>query len=496
MKCRGFSLAEILITLVILGFVGALGVPMIGQQKLKKPMTPETQHGTVECYYGDDGRVHMYTSNNTDNKKGRDRVVEGDSCEFTAPTANAYVIQAIGAGGDSGVGLKPTHHIISIPEGGNISTGSPFSTDLAKAPDWVREKWPGIGVTYSLSSPTGSNGRTYCEQFTQTEGHCKKDCAFMDPKDGCTSDCQYQVCANGGQAGHGGNYTVNTTLYTDSVVSCVGSSSSASLSVNGGSITLTPSGSGSDGYFKGESIKNTRYPVNGGNGSPFGVSINGLSATPAGTFSGSGSAGSCGSSPSSVPYRGATPGIQATYSLSADAGTFTSKIFEKLPASNFKLTPAGKIAGTPDASLVEMDDGTGMVKVMEAKSGDNITSLSSGEFSMHAEDLPFPKVLYPYEFNSRIPEISIAPKGYRSELVQRMKKGKHPGASGRGAYPVVTNISGSFPIYIGDLSHPVGSITFKPLKGKNVKCLENKANPVDGACQGLTGNPGAVIVSW
>ena len=77
-----------------------------------------------------------------------------------------------------------------------------------------------------------------------------------------------------------------------------------------------------------------------------------------------------------------------------------------------------------------------------------------------------------------------------------MKKGKHPGASGRGAYPVVTNISGSFPIYIGDLSHPVGSITFKPLKGKNVKCLENKANPVDGACQGLTGNPGAVIVSW
>ena len=233
MKCRGFSLAEILITLVILGFVGALGVPMIGQQKLKKPMTPKTQHGTVECYYGDDGRVHMYTSNNTDNKKGRDRVVEGDSCEFTAPTANAYVIQAIGAGGDSGVGLKPTHHIISIPEGGNISTGSPFSTDLAKAPDWVREKWPGIGVTYSLSSPTGSNGRTYCEQFTKTEG----------------------------QAGHGGNYTVNTTLYTDSVVSCVGSSSSASLSVNGGSITLTPSGSGSDGYFKGESIK--KYQISG-----------------------------------------------------------------------------------------------------------------------------------------------------------------------------------------------------------------------------------------
>lgn len=496
MKCRGFSLAEILITLVILGFVGALGVPMIGQQKLKKPMTPETQHGTVECYYGDDGRVHMYTSNNTDNKKGRDRVVEGDSCEFTAPTANAYVIQAIGAGGDSGVGLKPTHNIISIPEGGNISTGSPFSTDLAKAPDWVREKWPGIGVTYSLSSPTGSNGSDESEKFIYSSDSCMNACKYMDPKDGCNSSCFYTVTAYGGKAGLGGKYSVNTTLNNGDSVICSGSGSSANLSINGNSISLTSSGSGSDGYFATDPVKNAKYAVNGNNGSPFSVSINGLSATPAGTFSGSGSAGSCTSSPSSIPYRGATPGIHATYSLSADAGTFTSKIFEKLPASNFKLTPAGKIAGTPDASLVEMDDGTGMVKVMEAKSGDNITSLSSGEFSMHAEDLPFPKVLYPYEFNSRIPEISIAPKGYRSELVQRMKKGKHPGASGRGAYPVVTNISGTFPIYIGDLSNPVGSITFKPLKGKDVKCLGNKADPVDGACQGLTGNPGAVIVSW
>ncbi len=496
MKCRGFSLAEILITLVILGFVGALGVPMIGQQKLKKPMTPETQHGTIECYYGDDGRVHMYTSNNTDNKKGRDTVVAGNSCEFTAPTANAYVIQAIGAGGDSGVGLKPKHKIISIPEDGSISTGSPFSTDLAKAPNWVREKWPGIGVTYTLTSPTGSRGDDESEKFIYSSDACMNACKYMDPDDGCDSSCFYTVTAYGGKAGDGGKYTVNATLNVGDNVTCSASSSSANLNINGGSISLTSSGSGADGYFATDPVKNAKYAVNGSPGSKFGVSINGLSASPAGTFSGDGSSGNCSSSPSHIPYRVATPGINASYSLAAESGSYASKIFEKLPASNFKLTPAGKIPGTPESSTVEMDDGTGMVKVMEAKSGGDITSLSSSDFSMHAEDMPFPAILYPYEFNSRKPEISIAPKGYRSELVQRMKKGKHPGASGRGAYPIVTDISGTYPIYIGDLSNPIGSITFKPLKGKDVKCLENKAIPIDGACQGLAGNPGAVIVSW
>ena len=33
-RAGGFTLSEILITLVIIGFIGALGVPMLGQNKL------------------------------------------------------------------------------------------------------------------------------------------------------------------------------------------------------------------------------------------------------------------------------------------------------------------------------------------------------------------------------------------------------------------------------------------------------------------------------
>lgn len=46
----GFTLSEILITLVIIGFIGALGVPMLGSQKLKKPLEVKARHGAMECF--------------------------------------------------------------------------------------------------------------------------------------------------------------------------------------------------------------------------------------------------------------------------------------------------------------------------------------------------------------------------------------------------------------------------------------------------------------
>ena len=74
MKYKGFSLAEILITLVILGFVGALGVPIIGQQKLKKPNI-FAKHGLFECYYDVDGQLKQHFVNNTDHKRDEYKVV-------------------------------------------------------------------------------------------------------------------------------------------------------------------------------------------------------------------------------------------------------------------------------------------------------------------------------------------------------------------------------------------------------------------------------------
>ena len=65
----GFTLSEILITLVIIGFIGALGVPMLGSQKLKKPMEIKSRHGTMECFWEND-RLMQFQANNTENKDG------------------------------------------------------------------------------------------------------------------------------------------------------------------------------------------------------------------------------------------------------------------------------------------------------------------------------------------------------------------------------------------------------------------------------------------
>ena len=54
----GFTLSEILITLVIIGFIGALGVPMLGAKKVNKH-DYKAPHGTMECFWEND-RLMQY----------------------------------------------------------------------------------------------------------------------------------------------------------------------------------------------------------------------------------------------------------------------------------------------------------------------------------------------------------------------------------------------------------------------------------------------------
>ena len=95
-KAGGFTLAEILITLVIIGFVGALGIPMLGQTKLKKPVEIKAAHGTIECFWRS-GHLYQWEADNRNNKNGILKEVN-DACYFSAPTANFFVVQAVGAG--------------------------------------------------------------------------------------------------------------------------------------------------------------------------------------------------------------------------------------------------------------------------------------------------------------------------------------------------------------------------------------------------------------
>ena len=79
----GFTLSEILITLVIIGFIGALGVPMLGSQKLKKPMEIKSRHGTMECFWEND-RLMQFQANNTENKDGELKDVTDEGASYVS----------------------------------------------------------------------------------------------------------------------------------------------------------------------------------------------------------------------------------------------------------------------------------------------------------------------------------------------------------------------------------------------------------------------------
>lgn len=112
-KAGGFTLAEILITLVIIGFVGALGIPMLGQTKLKKPVEIKAAHGTIECFWRS-GHLYQWEADNRNNKNGILKEVN-DACYFSAPTANFFVVQAVGAGAG---GYELHEEVEDFTEGG------------------------------------------------------------------------------------------------------------------------------------------------------------------------------------------------------------------------------------------------------------------------------------------------------------------------------------------------------------------------------------------
>lgn len=97
-KKPGFTIAELLISMLIVMLIAAAMVPVIGPKKLKRPFYKQ-YHGVAECYYKEgDSKIQYYSADN----KGfvETRREQGEYCEFDVPKADRYDIYAIGAGSD------------------------------------------------------------------------------------------------------------------------------------------------------------------------------------------------------------------------------------------------------------------------------------------------------------------------------------------------------------------------------------------------------------
>ena len=543
-KQNGFTLSEILITLVILGFIGALGVPMLAPQKVKKPVEIKTMHGTMECFW-QDNRLMQFTSNNTDNTAGelKDVTSEG-ACYFSAPSANMFLLQAIGAGGGGAVGLSgiPTYVNDKKEVSGSIPTGTDFLaaiSDTEKVPNWVREEWSklpwktdkSLWVKYTLESPLGSSGAGDCRPVRidvdrdNNYNDCSMSCAVHI--EDCPPNCIKKYPANGGNSGNGAKFFVRSPLeyYVDGIkdnVSFVTSAEETTLRIGEKYLTLKPSGNGGNGKV---TINYLDIKTeNGQNGKDFDVNSSdffslsnmdiiskqrltnyqkggiGCQSPNKGAVSGNIKL----ESPKSINYYTEALAIRAKFGLAGISGQNETKILEKLPVgTELKLVPAknnkegaacrdGYSANCSDVYI--QDKGTGEWKIFTAaKSGSDSTGGWSERIAIDKNDLPFPKAYYPDGFLSKSPEITLSSsKGYTSYLAMN---NIIPGRSGEGAHPIVTHVTGNAVHRI--YNRVVGTEALQPISSSDVTCFDGSSSTTGYCGSGNTkGAAGAVIVSW
>ena len=199
----GFTIAELLITMLISAIIAAAMVPIIGLKKVKFPRN-RFNHGIAECYYvptawnddtGDptDWELVFYTADNRrqGGNAGAGGAVNNDHCTFQPPSAEYYEIIVIGAGTD-GNQTQPNLPLDGVRPGGNlppqpISTGSGFQASLNDAQlrlgdgevryvgDQLRDimtAWNAsatrrheLFARYILEAPSGGSGRNTCNQI-------------------------------------------------------------------------------------------------------------------------------------------------------------------------------------------------------------------------------------------------------------------------------------------------------------------------------------------
>lgn len=541
-KAGGFTLAEILITLVIIGFVGALGIPMLGQTKLKKPVEIKAAHGTVECFWSG-GHLYQWEANNRENKNGELKEVT-DACYFSAPSANFFVIQTIGAGGAGAVGIgynanKPWYTNATVNVSGNISVDNNFLSSITdeNVPDWVREEWnkqwwdSSKYVEYELDSPLGASGNGACLPMRiDTTGNEYNDCSMDCVIDinMCPESCLMRYEANGGNSGRGGRYRLRTKIYYDpeglqDAVEFLSTTEETTLRIGSKYATLKPSGDGTDGEVDDINYFPPRE-VNGVNGDNFkttygvneyfqmsGMEVSNMqvlnNAQPGGkgctSSNRQAASGSIRSVTGSIPYYTQSLAIKAFFGLAGEPGSSTTKIFERLPSgTSFKLVPA-KDTSESSKLYVKNDETGNWDLLMNAASGSDSYARTE-TIAVEKDDLPFPRKYYPYSFRGSYPEITIATgAGYRSYISAAHM---NPGKAGSGAHPIVTHVEGTAVHRINNIV--TGNETIQPVAADDAnkrECFDGTiySLPESGyghlpeACGGETaGEPGAIIIAW
>lgn len=120
---KAFSLAEALITLLIVCLITLASVPVLTKKHRSKNKAETQSHGTYTCFLDGAGVYHFQSEINGIKNEG---VLDTDFCKFTPPSdGRDYTVVAIGGGAGGGAGYSFTDtkmftssSIYTVPEDG------------------------------------------------------------------------------------------------------------------------------------------------------------------------------------------------------------------------------------------------------------------------------------------------------------------------------------------------------------------------------------------
>lgn len=527
MKRGGFTLSEMLITLVILGFVGALGVPMLGQQKLKKPNIQYLKHGVFECYYDDTGTLRQFMATE-DDPAGELTTPAGNSCHFDPPSANFFAITAIGTGGRGGMyggPAYPTYTIGITPKIKEISTGPNFQSDLSALPesaDWIRSNWDAANVRpiYTVSPYVGEGGNSSPSKGVKSQDlfpQCENNlCSVISSV--CPEECIEAVAIPGGNSGTGHYWRVRHHLVNTDNVSYSGigvrnetTSGPTTLSFNPSqylTVYDVPGGTNGNGSTQ-------QAGHNGSTPNPEKLCV-GLTCTQGGsivnygaeTITGHPAYDGIAGDDADAAEIVATPAYitcsynlsilkDATYGSSGEPAKVMTRIYEKLPSNGVDLYPSS----SPDLNsrVVINSANIGERDAIRVNGGEAGSIL---EIQDEVEDI-INQLFFPETFKNDVSskepviQLFVNPK-LESKVNTMVQAGIVPGASGSGAYPFIRSLSLNLNRKIGAYSVSSGNETKSVEEGTT--CW-NGAEPVaspDGQeyCAATEGRKGAIVIAW
>lgn len=382
---RGFSLAEMLVVLLVISVIAAAAVPLA--HKRFKVNKAKAVHGKYICYRGPSDELHELEYQN--NAIIRADAIVG-SCTFT-PSAKAsyFIVQAIGGGGGGAyAGTIPARDTspvssgsISIPTNGNITLPS-------DAPSWLQSDFDAAAITVTGTVYGGGGGGGNGNgSFAWAYGDSQTTC---DPHGGVANNtivgCRWQTATTtrGSNGGRGGSCSRSTSMYVGMpIAASSGNGGAHTTAGGGGSLTLgalscnaggggagvdaTPtidgSPAGSDAVNPAVAGGTGGYGYNSGGNSP-GTSVN--QGTP-GSYSAP-SVQQASSPYTSVPYTYGYHTRRLAYGEKGYAGTYQNMFFTKLP-TGLSINPGvGGAAGT-SGSPSGSNGGNSTVGVLTATGG-------------------------------------------------------------------------------------------------------------------------------